>query len=216
MQIENLPIDAILPNPANVRMHSAEQLRLLEASIRRFGFREPCVVNRRDDGTISCEAGHARLEAARAAGLTHVDCVVCDDDELTAAAYGIASNRLAELASWDSAGLLAQLDALDVQGALDDAVGWAQPELDRLRAEVAGPSEEDWQNALGKLPDGEKSPFQQMTFTLHDSQAETVQAALSVAKGKGLAADPFNENSNGCALTVICDRYLAEVGNGRG
>lgn len=157
MQIENLAIDSILPNPANVRMHSQEQLRLLEASIRRFGFREPCVVNRKGDGTISCEAGHARLDAARAAGLTHVDCVVCDDDEVTAAAYGIASNRLAELATWDSAGLLAQLDALDVQGALDDAVGWAQPELDRLRAEVAAndPANAEFKEYDENLPDSD-------------------------------------------------------------
>lgn len=57
------------------------------------------------------------------------------------------------------------------------------------------------------LPSGEKSPFQQMTFTLHNDQAEIVKGAIEMAKGIGPFDSSLNENSNGNALTRICEAY---------
>jgi Tfp pilus assembly PilM family ATPase len=62
--------------------------------------------------------------------------------------------------------------------------------------------------AFGALPDGDKPPFQQMTFTLHDSQAEVVRKALDAAKAGGSFDDSPNENSNGNALARIAKAYL--------
>lgn len=53
------------------------------------------------------------------------------------------------------------------------------------------------------LPSGDKAPFQQMTFTLADAQAERVKRAISeveVMEG----TEYGNENSNGNALHQIC------------
>jgi hypothetical protein len=59
-----------------------------------------------------------------------------------------------------------------------------------------------------ELEDGDRAPFQQMTFTLSDAQAETVKQAMEHAK----QAEPFietgNENSNGNALARIAEAYL--------
>lgn len=61
------------------------------------------------------------------------------------------------------------------------------------------------------LDDGEKKPFQQMTFTLADQQAEFIKNALAeVKKNKEYESnDNFgNENTNGNALYFIVERYI--------
>jgi hypothetical protein len=57
------------------------------------------------------------------------------------------------------------------------------------------------------LADGDKQPFQQMTFTVHDEQAEDVQAAIAKAKSMGHGESGVNENSNGNALAFICQSF---------
>ena len=64
------------------------------------------------------------------------------------------------------------------------------------------------------LPQSDRSPFIQMTFTLHDSQAEIVQTAITLSKAKGEFFASSNLNSNGNALTRICESYLASNGHG--
>jgi hypothetical protein len=67
--------------------------------------------------------------------------------------------------------------------------------------------------AFGKLPQDDRAPFQQMTFTLHDEQAETVREAMKLAKVQGAFIDTGNENGNGNALARICETYITEHGN---
>jgi hypothetical protein len=57
-----------------------------------------------------------------------------------------------------------------------------------------------------ELPDGDKEPFQQITFTLSDEQAEIVKETLKKAKQNDFS-DTGNENSNGNALWWICQSY---------
>ena len=73
------------------------------------------------------------------------------------------------------------------------------------------PEENDWENAFAKLPDEDRAPFQQMTFTLHDDQAEQVKEALRLSKSLG-DFDTENENSNGNALARIVETYLTDYG----
>lgn len=55
------------------------------------------------------------------------------------------------------------------------------------------------------LKDGEKAPFQQMTFTLADVQAETIKRALKVVSLNG---ETFgNENGNGNRLHEIVSQW---------
>lgn len=58
------------------------------------------------------------------------------------------------------------------------------------------------------LSDADKPEYQQMTFTLHDSQAETVKAAMDKAKSEGAAESDVNENSNGNALAYLAASFL--------
>ena len=59
-----------------------------------------------------------------------------------------------------------------------------------------------------ELKDGDRAPFQQMTFTLHDEQVEELNAAIKKANNEGGSTSAVNENSNGNALYEI-------VGNGQ-
>ena len=58
-----------------------------------------------------------------------------------------------------------------------------------------------------ELADGDRAPFRQATFTLHDEQWEEVEAAIKKAKAEGGGESAVNENSNGNALAWICGRY---------
>jgi hypothetical protein len=67
--------------------------------------------------------------------------------------------------------------------------------------------EVDWGEAIGKIPEGDREPFQSMTFTLHDDQTDVVKDALKLAIGEGEFFE-INKNSNGNALHRICARFL--------
>ena len=57
------------------------------------------------------------------------------------------------------------------------------------------------------LADGDRQPFRQMTFTVHDEQFEIIEEAVARAKSEGGGTSDVNENSNGNALAWICARF---------
>ena len=60
---------------------------------------------------------------------------------------------------------------------------------------------------MPELASGDKQPFQQKTFTLHDEQAEDVDAAIAKAKQMGHGESGVNENSNGNGLAFVCQSF---------
>ena len=63
------------------------------------------------------------------------------------------------------------------------------------------------------LPDGDKAPFQQMTFTLADEQAEQIKNAIAdIKKTEEYKYDETmgNENSNGNALYLIVMQWAEQ------
>ena len=67
--------------------------------------------------------------------------------------------------------------------------------------EFKGVSDSDEFGTEFSLPDGDKAPFQQMTFTLADSQADFIKEAIRKIKEEKPDIETFgNENSNGDAL----------------
>ena len=95
-------------------------------------------------------------------------------------------------------------DTLANEFELDELLEWGFSEWD-LQIQ---PTNDEWADALGGLPEGDRAPFQQMTFTLHDDQAEQVAEALKASKAMGEFVDSPNENSNGNALARICEVFL--------
>lgn len=99
LQIDMLPLEALIPYARNARKHSDEQVAQIAASIREFGFNNPVLVDK-ENGII---AGHGRVLAARKLGLEAVPCLRLDHlTETQRRAYILADNRLAELGGgWD-------------------------------------------------------------------------------------------------------------------
>jgi len=109
-KLEILPIDTLIPYANNARTHSDDQIKMIQASLREFGFVNPVLI----DANRGIIAGHGRIEAAKREGMTEVPCVFVE--HLTDAqkrAYILADNRLAELAGWDMGVLKLELDALN-------------------------------------------------------------------------------------------------------
>ena len=79
-QIQFLPIDEIVPNPAQPRKHfDTTDLKELAQSIRRYGVLQPLTV-RYQNGSYELVAGERRLRASRLAGLHKAPCIVLDVD----------------------------------------------------------------------------------------------------------------------------------------
>jgi DNA modification methylase len=97
-----VPIDSLHEDPANARV--GHDLDRIAASLKAYGQRKPVIANRLQDGKI--EAGNGTWRAAKdKLGWSHIAVVFVDDDPATAAAYGVADNRTAELSRWDKQAL---------------------------------------------------------------------------------------------------------------
>ena len=130
MSVELRPLDAVRPYANNPRQND-DAVEAVAESIRRFGFRQPIVVDA--DGVIV--AGHTRFRAAQRLGLATVPVHVATDlspDDVRA--YRLADNKTAELASWDDAMLSIELDALRGAGIDWTLLGFDEEELAKLLA----------------------------------------------------------------------------------
>lgn len=129
--VEVRPVAALVRYGRNARTHPKEQVAQIAASIRRFGFVNPVLVD--DAGNVV--AGHGRLDAAASLGMTEVPVLrigaMSDEDRR---AYVIADNRIAENAGWDKELLASELgELLSLVPDLDIAcIGFDQGELDAL------------------------------------------------------------------------------------
>ena len=128
-RIELWPLVGLVPFEGNARTHSAAQLAQLVASIQRFGFLAPILV----DGENGILAGHGRLAAARELGMTQVPVVVLDHPTPEERrAYVLADNKIAENAGWDEKRLAAELGALTEAEFDLEALGFSDDDLRRL------------------------------------------------------------------------------------
>lgn len=137
-RLEMLVISELKPHPSNPRKHSAKQIEQLVSSLRRFGLRGAILIDQ--DGTIV--AGNAIYEAAKLAGFTEVPVLRSTFlNEAERRAFALASNRLAELSSWDDDKLKAELEFLFEQELQLDGTGFDLSALDFSLGEEK-PSEE--------------------------------------------------------------------------
>lgn len=173
------PIDRLKPHPLNPRTHSPEQIELVRALIRQYGFTNPALVTA--DGLII--AGHGRTEAAKAEGMTHVPVRVRDAafplDEAQIIGLVVADNKSALNAGWDF-DLLAQ--GMEVMAASDfdmDLLGFDPVELSNITGDIlaAVPAAVKEKTAL---PHNEKDVWPVVTIQapqdVHQRWADMVEA----------------------------------------
>jgi hypothetical protein len=97
MEIKRVSIDELKPHPKNPRTHPDSAIEKLERSIKEFGWTNPILVSA--DGYVL--AGHARLKAAKIAGIKEVPVIYLPLEGAKAEAYMIADNRLQEETEWN-------------------------------------------------------------------------------------------------------------------
>lgn len=110
----------------NARTHSAEQINKLRSSLREFGFINPVIIDR----GFNVIAGHGRIEAAKAEGISEVPCVFADHlTEAQKKAYILADNRMAMDAGWDEELLRVEIEALQAESFDVGLTGFDESEI---------------------------------------------------------------------------------------
>lgn len=195
-------IKSLTLDPKNARRHPDHNLAAIKRSLGKFGQVKPVVVR---EGVVV--AGNGLVQAGESLGWSHIAVLEFGHTVADAAEYGIMDNRSAELAEWDTpqlAELLQGIQGDDARDILD--TGFSGEELTELLESIGQFSAEEV--GMPHLPDGDRAPFRQMTFTLSDAQAGEVKSAMVAAKAAGPFVDTGNENSNGNALARIVEAYV--------
>jgi DNA modification methylase len=210
--VEPVPIASLTPNPKNARVHSKKQISQIAASIERFGFLVPIVV----DEQRMIAAGHGRFEAAKKLRLTHVPVVrAAFMTEADRRAFALAENRIAQLSSWDENILARELQEL-FDGGLDiDITGFSASDLDlgisvkqdksAERVELPIPSDA----AISRL--GDIWHIGQHRLICGDStKVETYELLLGTARAAMIFSDPpynvrIDRNVSGLGKIKHCE-----------
>ena len=197
MKVLKVKISDIKTNPKNPRLIKDDKFRKLVKSIQEFPQMlelRPIVV---DENNIVL-GGNMRLKACIEVGLKEV--------------YIVKAEDLTEQ----------QKDEFIVK----DNVGFGEWDWDILANEWDTEKLTDWgldlpiyfndSDELGtefSLPEGDKAPFQQMTFTLADEQAEKIKNAITDIKQTEeykYCETLGNENTNGNALYLIIMQWAEQ------
>ena len=195
MQLIN--IQEVKPNENNPRFIKDYKFKKLVKSIKEFPEMlklRPIVVN----SDMVVLGGNMRLKACKEAGLKEVWVLKADD---------LTEKQQREFIVKDNVGF----------GEWDwDVLGneWNTQQLEDWGMEVIGfdVDEEDLSDSFS-LPDGDKAPFQQQTYTLADAQAEQIKNAIADVKKteEYNYVETFgNENSNGNALYLIISQWAEQ------
>ena len=189
----------LIPYVNNSRTHSEAQVQQVAASIKEFGFTNPILLD--DDSGII--AGHGRLLAAQKLNLDEVPTITLKGlTEAQRKAYVIADNQLALNSGWDYEALRIEVDRITELDFNISLLGFDDDFLDDLL--IDGDAVVDFP----EMDDGDKEPFQQITYTLHDEQAEIVRSAVTLARTNPVVDTGLNDNANGNAIALICEQWL--------
>ncbi|MFA5693337.1 MAG: site-specific DNA-methyltransferase [Acholeplasmataceae bacterium] len=128
-EFELVSINNLIPYINNARTHSPDQINKLRSSLREFGFVNPVII----DKNFNIIAGHGRVMAAKAEGITNIPCVYVDYlTEAQKKAYILADNRIAIDAGWDEELLKVELEALQGEAFDLSLTGFDDKELNDL------------------------------------------------------------------------------------
>lgn len=198
MQVKDLKQDR-----RNYRKHNQKNLDLIKKSVNEVGFGRSIVVN--SENEIICGNGisstldkDTKLRVVETDGTELI--VVKRNDlktgDLKQTKLGIFDNSTSDSSEFDFELLQADFDTEELQD-------WG--------LDVDFVSMEDAEIDMPELASGDKEPFQQMTFTLADAQAEVIKQAIADIK----QTDEYkfvetygNENTNGNALFCIIERFI--------
>lgn len=149
LKIERVKIGELNLDTNNARKHSSKNVDAIKQSMEKFGQQTPIVVDQ--NGIVL--AGNGRLEAAKALGWESILVIKTDLTGEAARAFAIADNRSSELAEWDEAILLAQLNEISQSGnAYFKGLGFTESELEALQKKYSDTTDTDFPEVDSELP----------------------------------------------------------------
>ena len=190
MKVETKLIKELKAASYNPRQISTKQYNDLKASIKKFGLVDPIIVNK--DMTVI--GGHQRLKICKELKHIEIDCVVLDLSKEEERELNIRLNK--NTGEFD-------MDILANEFDIDQLIDWGFKHID------IGLNIDKLDDAF-TLDDSDKKPFQQITFTLSDKQAELIRSKIKEIKEteEYNYVETFgNENSNGNALYLLVSQW---------
>lgn len=195
MQVKDLKFDE-----RNYRIHSEKNKELIRKSINECGLARSVVIDNENcliggNGVVSQLDKNTPVKVIETDGseLVVVKRIDLKTDDEKRKQLAIMDNSTSDSSEFDIELLSIDFDPIQLE---DMGV-----EFDGLESEIDMP----------ELASGDKEPFQQMTFTLADGQAELIKEALEKAKKSenyDFVERMGNENSNGNALFMIVSEWL--------
>ncbi len=140
MKIEEVDINKLTPSEYNPRKASDKEWGDLRASLKKFGFVDPIIVNKNKDRENVIIGGHFRVEVAKKMGIERVPVVYVDLDIERERELNLRLNK--NSGQWDW-GLLANFD----EGLLRE-VGFSDNEMKKLFQEDKVEGEEEFSSEI--------------------------------------------------------------------
>ena len=199
MKVIQKKIESLIPYEFNNKIHDETQVNRIANSIKEFWFTQPIVIDKNNVVVI----WHGRLEASQKLWLKEVPCVIMEDlNDEQIRKLRILDNKLNE-SEWNIENLQYDLSTIKDFNIWDIKIS-----VDDLFDDVF--SVDDFDENFS-LPDWEKAPFSQMTFTLADEQKKEVEEAIKLVKQTDQYKSQmnfWNDNSNWNALYCIVQQWL--------
>lgn len=114
LKVQSANVDDLIPYANNAKIHTAEQIDQICASILQFGFNDPVAIWLNAEGEPEIVEGHGRVMAAKKLGISKVPVITLDhlDDEARRA-YTHVHNKLTMNTGFDWATLDEELANLN-------------------------------------------------------------------------------------------------------
>lgn len=199
LEVNRGQIDGLPKNPRTIKDERFKALKKsIEDAPEMLALRELLVYPH--NGKYVVIGGNMRLKACKDLGYKELPCKVIDENTPV--------EKLREYTIKDNIGF-----GTDDWGALfedwntEELTDWGMEFPEDLSGEDV--NADDYGDSFA-LKDGEKAPFQQMTFTLADEQVEAIKSAIETAKGLEeykYIETMGNTNTNGNALYLIISQW---------
>lgn len=213
MKIEMMNVSVLIPYAKNARQNE-KAVDKVASSIKEFGFRNPIIVDEKDE----IIAGHTRLLAAKKLGMAEVPTIKVNDlSPEQVKAFRIADNKTAEIAEWDFDLLAQELEELKLADYNLELTGFdfseAEQLLDNLKDENEQVEDDDFEIEVPENPITQKGDVwllgKHRLMCGDSTDKETVEKLMDGKKANLIVTDaPYNvayQGKSKDALTIQND-----------
>ena len=183
LKIEYMNTDELKPYANNAKIHTAEQIEQIKASIKEFGMNDPIAIWKNNE----IIEGHGRLIACSELGIEQVPVIRLDElTDTKRKAYAIVHNKLTMNTDFDNDVLGIELK--DVMGELDMTdLGFGGFELEMLTSDFEPEPFDD--DEISEYSSETGLAKKRIIITYKEEEEETVKELLNLQEIKKIIYD---------------------------